>query len=146
MAARETSGDRPASPVGLRDAAAADPAPCKPPPPPRQLSRAVDGRLAADAHVSQSFERQVSLVSAEIERMGWGKFHYWLVAQAAYGWAADNVVFECCTLTLTQIQLEWQPQHVEFATVSLYIGALVRTLSPLEAEQERLLFSCPNPS
>lgn len=95
------------------------------PPEARRPAMAVDHRMAEDARVSAVFERKVTLINAEIERIGWGKFNWWLLAQAAYGWAADNIVFECAALSLTQVQMEWNVEHVEFATVSLYIGNLV---------------------
>lgn len=87
--------------------------------------REVDERLATDAQVSRAYARKVALVNAEIERLGWGKFNWWLFAQVAYGWAADNMVLECLTLSLTQVEMEMRPQHVQFASVFFYLGTFV---------------------
>lgn len=98
---------------------------------PRQSPRSVDKQLAQDAQLGQAFQRKVTLVNDEIERMGWGKFHTWLFLQVAYGWAVDNIVFECVALSLTQIQMEMHPKHVQFATLFFYLGTLVCFSSPL---------------
>ncbi|PWN52868.1 MFS general substrate transporter [Violaceomyces palustris] len=80
-------------------------------------------RMAREMGVSDSYERKVALLNKAIkEEIGFGKFQIWLTFLAGFGWFIDNVWFEALAISLPQINLEFRPRHIQFATLALYIG------------------------
>ncbi|PKI83036.1 hypothetical protein MVES1_002911 [Malassezia vespertilionis] len=82
--------------------------------------------IAREYGVSTQYERQVALLNSAInDEIGFGKFQVKLTILAGFGWLADNIWFEILSMTLPQAKLEFGPEHVQFATLSLYCGLLV---------------------
>lgn len=76
--------------------------------------------------VSGAYERKVSLLNTTIkDEIGFGRFQFYLTWLAGFGWFVDNIWFQALSMSLPQIQLEFNPTHVQFATLALYLGLLI---------------------
>lgn len=83
-------------------------------------------RMAHEMGVGGAYERKVALLNRTIkEEIGFGRFQIWLTWLAGFGWFVDNIWFQALSMSLPQIQLEFGPSHVQFATLALYLGLLI---------------------
>ncbi|EPQ31907.1 uncharacterized protein PFL1_00106 [Pseudozyma flocculosa PF-1] len=83
-------------------------------------------KMAAEMGVDASYERKVALLNKAIkDEIGFGKFQLWVTFLAGGGWAIDNFWFQALGMGLPQIELEFEPEHIQFAALALYSGLLV---------------------
>ncbi|PWN40612.1 MFS general substrate transporter [Ceraceosorus guamensis] len=80
--------------------------------------------LALDSGLDDVIQRKMLLVNRNITQMGFGRFQMWMVLLSGCGWAVDNIIFQSLSMSLPQVKLEFQPGHVQFLTLALYVGLL----------------------
>ena len=83
-------------------------------------------RMAHEMGVGGAYERKAALINRAIKQeIGFGRFQIWLTFLAGFGWFVDNIWFQALSMSLPQIKLEFEPTHVQFATLALYTGLLI---------------------
>lgn len=82
-------------------------------------------KRAVEMGLDIEFERKLLLVNHEIRKMGFGKFQWAITILCGTGWAVDNIIFQSLSMSLPQLELEFQSSTpVQFMTFSLYVGLL----------------------
>ncbi|CAE6429807.1 unnamed protein product [Rhizoctonia solani] len=57
--------------------------------------------------------------------IGMGRYQWELFLLSGFGWMADNIWLQGVAIILPSIEREMQPEHIAFATLSLYVGLIV---------------------
>lgn len=80
--------------------------------------------------VSSAYELKCHLVNKCLqEEIGFGRFQWQLFFLSGLGWMADNLWLQGVAIVLGQVQTEFNPNRIEFATLSLYVGLIVGALT-----------------
>ncbi|KAF9264068.1 MFS general substrate transporter [Marasmius fiardii PR-910] len=76
--------------------------------------------------VTAIYEAKSRLINEHLQNeVGFGRYQIQLFFLTGLGWAADNIWIQGVAIILPQIQKEFNPTRVEYATLSLYVGLML---------------------
>ncbi|CAE6379903.1 unnamed protein product [Rhizoctonia solani] len=83
-------------------------------------------RRAEDDAVDRIYDMKSELVNQCLQNeIGMGRYQWELFLLSGFGWMADNIWLQGVAIILPSIEREMQPEHIAFATLSLYVGLIV---------------------
>ncbi|CAE6423053.1 unnamed protein product [Rhizoctonia solani] len=85
----------------------------------------IDRRTENDT-VDRVYDLKSELVNQCLQdEIGMGRYQWELFLLSGFGWMADNIWLQGVAIILPSIEREMQPDHIAFATLSLYAGLIV---------------------
>ncbi|KAI5888957.1 MFS general substrate transporter [Schizophyllum commune H4-8] len=89
-------------------------------------SSETDQELVRRASEDTVYGRKCALVNRCFqEEIGFGRYQIELFLLTGLGWMADNIWLQGVAVVLVQVQQEFKPSRVEFATLALYVGLIL---------------------
>ncbi|KAF8753288.1 MFS general substrate transporter [Rhizoctonia solani] len=83
-------------------------------------------RRTEDDSVDRIYDTKSELVNQCLQNeIGMGRYQWELFLLSGFGWMADNIWLQGVAIILPSIEREMQPEHIAFATLSLYVGLIV---------------------